>query len=526
MEKSHSINGRKVQIKLFFECLGRSGGYDGNFECPQPLTFETTGDKCKGYKLQFLRESVKVREGFENLLFREYARPHFTDNGLIVECTLTVADKECRAKARSWTDNIKAVVESNLELLKVDHRQVNEEIWDAVLKGVEEIRSDRDRTVLKTFPEERLLRVVGMKTDADQMIRSIDEVIETCGNKFELKTLKITDTRKLETSKLFLLDASSFCRTVNNNDKGLSVRINTQDSLVTFHGLEQDVIKAQRDMYEFLESRLSHPMPNVSEDKRKVLSSSKTRRKLADRFRKAGIEASWETTGGGVEVYGFKDEHIRKAVQILQESVVEKVCDVYPEFVEVLQSPEWMRLQDRLKDEHPGVLAFGLTRDGQFCVTGLDHIVPSVTSEVEKFIRENSVHVEILRFSPSRQKIVCALLDQMQRAAIAEEFKDFRVQIELIDGETKIHVKGTEMGLQQVRGKLEALERQVIVHEQTFTETAKVKFLNKKKYKGDVDIVSRLKNCVLGREREPDGMQVSCDFFFFFLRGGGGGGGR
>ena len=85
--------------------------------------------------------------------------------------------------------------------------------------------------------------------------------------------------------------------------------------------------------------------------------------------------------------------------------------------------------------------------------------------------------------------------------------------IELIDEETKIRVSGTQMGLQQVRGKLEALERQVIVHEETVQEQAKVKFLNKRKYKGEVDDVSRINQCVLGREREPAGVQVRCRLF-------------
>ena len=520
------INGKKVQVKLYFRCLGPSGGTDRNFECPEPLTLKMTDDECKCLKFQFLRDSVKVKEGFVNLLSVEHARPRFTDDSLIVECTLTADDVKSRAKSRTWKVDVETVVDSNLKLLKVDTRQVPEEMWNDVLKGLTGISSDCDRAVLEKIPEKRILRVVGMETDVDQIIRSIDEVISKCDHKLNLETQKITETKKLKPSKLFLLDASAFCKNVKINDKSLSVTIDTQTHLVTFHGLKEDVIQAQRDMYEILDSRKSCTMPNMSENKRKVLSSLETRRELAGKFRKARIVASWETTDDGVKVYGFKDKDIQNAVQVMQDSVVEKVC---PEVLEILQTPEGMNMQNRWLSKYPGVLAFGVTPGGQFCITCLDHILSSVTSAVKTFVDENSIHVEVLFCSPSRQKVVCSLLDERQREALAEEFKVFRVRIELIDEETKIQVSGTQMGLQQVRGKLEALERQVIVHEETVQEQAKVKFLNKRKYKGEVDDVSRIHHCVLGREREPAGVQVRCrsfvclyvffffSFFFLFL---------
>ena len=504
--RPHEINGKPVRVKVHLECLGQSGGTVSPYQFPEPYVFQASDDDSR-LKLQFLSRADRVWQSFVQQVAKEHGAVSFATDTLTVTCKLSMKDSGERAKTRTWREDVEEAVDSNMKLFKVGRRQVPDDLWQDAVADLEAIPNERDQVTLNVRPDERSVTVVGMGTHVDQRLETIEKIIDRCLEKIEQLSNMIKKVKKLPAPELFLLYLSPFYQEPTEKDRGTTVSIDLQSLSVTFQGLEQDVNKEQVRMYEFLDGKISQTVDDMSKDKQRVLSSHQSKMKISKKFQKKGTVASWDVTGGGVEVYSFDPSHLRLAVQILRNSVTEKVCELCQASVEVLESEDGKRMTDNLEKDYAGLLVVGQAKGGNLTITGLHSIIENAERELERFLKENTLFSESLWFSPCRQKVISALVEK-QQAAICEELKAWRVRISVNPEGVAMQVSGTRFGLQKVRDKLEEMEKQIIVHTEHLKDEFLIKVLNSEKCQSDVELAAKENSCVIGSKPEPAGLQV------------------
>ncbi|PVD29436.1 hypothetical protein C0Q70_08687 [Pomacea canaliculata] len=176
LEKSHTLDGSQLKVRLYMECLGPSGGRrDGNiFVLPRPVEFREV-DK---YKVAFIQQSSTLQGGLTHQLTALHAKPKFSDNTLSVECTLTTSVEHARLLARTWTNDVQNAVNFIFSMVVVFRQDVVQEIWDETEKSVTTIRPvSQDCAIILTLSEEKMFIVVGVKCMADHLMKQVKRIV-------------------------------------------------------------------------------------------------------------------------------------------------------------------------------------------------------------------------------------------------------------------------------------------------------------------------------------------------------------
>ena len=510
LSKQHKIDGSKLVVKRYMECLGPSGGSEDPtaFTMPKPLVLESIDP----YKVAFLRHSQAAKAGFLQELSPNHAQAKFEGDSLSIVCTLTPAVPKARIIARTWAVDVKDIAETYLKMIEVLRHGVMQQLWPEVEQAVSAAGiSSTEGAVLFPLSSETAFVVVGMKSMAQELFDKICAAAKAKEDEIERKNQEVTETNsKLPSHQLRLLLAMSFQVEAGKRYDGLRIDINIKKNCIVFHGLLKDVKQAQLDMYEVLQTVKGDKISNMTDMQKKVLENKETKPYIVQKFKSEKISAVWELDKKNeLHVFAFDDPSLVKAVHIIRKSLPEHVCQLSPESSELLSSQGWRDLVSRLTSAHPGVLHIAPSHDNQqIFITCIDSIMHGVVEDVEMFLQENTIYSQVVRFSPSRQQFLQENW-QPKLVTLQGNLRAYKVQISLRESGTEIYVKGTNNGLREVRKKLEEMNAQIVCHAETFTDQAKVKFLTSPRINKDLKMLGQTHHCVVTLKPEAADLEVN-----------------
>lgn len=508
LEKSHKIDGKTLHVKCYMECLGLSGGSQDptNFSPPKPIILKDT-DK---FKIAFIRQSSSTKEDLNQQLAEVNAVAKFQDNTLTIECNLTKDIPKVRILARTWTKDVQHVATEFFTQVDVHRRDVMQQLWQEVHKSVlSSPTPNREEVVMFPLPEEKALVVVGRRDAAKSLFSNISKQVAAIEEEAERKRQEITETNgKLKTHQLRLLIAMAFHAEASKRHPGLRVDINAKKCEITFHGMMHEVKEAQVEMYDLLNNVKTEKITDLSDMQKALLDKKETRQVIVQKFKPDQVVAVWEVGKKEVTIYAFNDDSTVKAVHIIHKSVVHHICELTPESTELLRCPDWQSLIKTLQGRNPGKLLIVSSHDGhQVHVTGTDDIMHGVVEDVENFMQERTVYSEVVRYSPCRQRFITYYW-QHKLKQIETALKAYQVKIVLRENEAEMSIRGTSVGLEQLKTRLQQLEGDMVVHTETFSDQAKVKFLNCSPAGKDLEMLGRSCQCVVSLGLEPPGLQI------------------
>nr|KAG5698672.1 hypothetical protein BaRGS_022560 [Batillaria attramentaria] len=502
--KSFSINERDVHLKVFYECMGPSGGTTDptNFEIPKPVMVDEVVDK---YIIDFFCSSVAALDGFAQHLSFLHARAKIMGTSIMLECTLTPDVPQARMLARRWTTAVKQTARSYAALVDTHIMHVEDELWAEVAETVAGAGSSGSNLALAfPFDEDKTFLVVGMESAAKDLSRKISEAVTEVRRRKE----EITDAgTTLRPYQLRLLQATSFFEETAKRYPGVTVQ--TEGLNVIFQGVLVDVLQAKTAMHDILLVELSHRVDDISERKRKLLANAEAGSYVSSKMKADGIQAGWGfNRKGELIVYALDEDDLRMAAEIIQTSVAEHDVTLRDESVRLLRSEEWQTLTQTLTTKHQGTLSISATRDGkQISITATDDIACDCRKATERFLQDNTIYSKGVSFSPARYNVLCLYMKQ-ELLTISTDLAAQKVRITPKNAESAFTLQGTEKGLLMAERKLKEVEGKIVCHQETLNKKSKLKFLVSDKNKRDMDSLERNNQCVVSWTSDISDQQV------------------
>ncbi|XP_025094641.1 uncharacterized protein LOC112564204 isoform X1 [Pomacea canaliculata] len=508
--KTHALDGSQLQVRLYIECLGPSGGRrDASpFTLPSRVEFKDV-DK---YKMVFIRQSAALQQRLVELLTALHAKLISADNLLSVECTLTTAVPHASQLAASWTKDVQDAVKSVISMVVVLHQEVMQDVWTETEKAVAAIKpTSQDSALILVLAENRKFIVVGVKNLADDLMKQVKQIVTQKEEEAERKKQEVTETRKLKPFQLHLLTDMSFQSEVAKRHPALKVEICIEKGEISYQGLIRDVKEAQVEMYELLMTVRSKKL-TMSNLQKTILSAKEGRDYVVHKFHVDKLVAVWDVDRQGeVTVYSCSDSDLAKAIQIMQKSVVQHQKILEPETTELLMSSQWTEFVSKLAGDHSGVLKIShVKNDHQLLLAGIDSIMSGVIDKTEKFLKENTIYTLSCHFFPSRQFFV-ANYWWARVISISNNLKAYKIEVTLVESGHQFHIRGTQAGLETMTKNLEQLGSEVKCHIQTLVDQYQVKFLLSPNCKRDLEKLGRSTRCVFSLKEEPVDLVVQSD---------------
>ena len=533
LSRTHNLDGRVLEVKRYLECLGEHGGSPDPkaFTIPEPVVLEGINK----YKLDFLSQSQTVFVELRGQLSTLHAKPalDLESGKLTIECSLTQEVPKARILAKTWHTDVDEAMQTYLGLMEVHTRKVLQQIWEKVEKAMKmsDITNMKEAIVL-TLSKETAFVVVGMTGDAQKLYEKVHSIAKAVEDEIERKKQEITERKKLKPFQLQLLSSITFPAEMIKLHENLKVEMLKDEIL--FHGSMTDVQHAQLEMYKHLENVKEKSMPMKSQEKLDMISNFETKEYLSQKLEAEGLKVSWDIDPKqGVILHAFDENDLLKAVSVIDSSVCEHKIDLHPESAELPQYMEWKQMIQQLAASKPGSLRVHPSANNTISIIGTDNIFSVAKEKISKFLYVHTIFTEVVFFSPSRQKFISSFLEDRLRK-IERNLQSHKVQINFIDSNSKIEVKGRHEGLQKAKLALENLGGKIVCDALNVNDSAGIMFLETDSCLRDLEGVALRERCVFSFVVEESGMQViitiiitlimdissqanNAHFFFFFF---------
>ena len=513
MDRAHILDGRKLEVKRYLECLGEHGGSPDPkaFTMPEPVVL----DSIHEYKLDFLSQSQTGLAELRRQLSTHHAKPKLDldSSKLTIDCSLTPEVPQARMLAKTWHMDVDHVARNYLELIEVHTRKVLQQIWEEVEKAVKAGITNMKAAIVLPLPKEAAFVVVGMNEDVEKLYEKVHSTAKTVEDEIERKNQEITQKKKLKPFTVKLLSTINFAAQMTKLHENLKVEI-LEDEIV-FCGSMTDVQHAQLEMYKHLENVKTKTVAIKSQQRLDLMSCKETRKYVTQKLQKESLQITWETVPlQGVVLHAFEEDTLSKAAAIIDSSVCECETALYPESAELPQSMEWKQMVDKLAVNKPGSLCVHPSANNTILITATDNLFHPAVEKIREFVNVHTIFTAVVFFSPSRQKVICSFLEDKLRK-IERDLHSHKVQINFIDSNNRIEVRGRRQGLQEALSGLKKVGAGIVCVTLTVSDSAGTMFLETDCCLHDLEGVASRQRCVFAFDVEDPEMQVRFFFFFF-----------
>ena len=368
--------------------------------------------------------------------------------------------------------------------------QVKKDFWEAVVAKVPSIRTclGVDPPLVKTVPDSNVAKIVSLRT----ALKSNEEKVKSTLEEIYKETRK-TYLKKIipnvPEERLKLLKKIKFAEKLQEKNKELKIKINTEDEEIYFEGPQPQFIEAtmkfEKQMADVVEKKLTLPNSILE-----ILVSDEGLQTVKCEMERNNVEAvlviEKDTT-----IVGSSAAHADNAVRLVNKLMVEEKVQVDEKSKHLLKSSEWLRLCGEMNQT-----AVRVRRDDTY-VAGFRDDVTEVIKKLNTFLENNCIREERFWCRSDIMRRYLLELRQEDLHTIENQLKDFVVSIKKGDDDDDFIISGNIGGLDRVGKKLDALI------DSTELKTFEVKQPGLRKYfesgKGDqlVKLVEKDQDCAI-----------------------------
>ncbi|KAL8581661.1 hypothetical protein ACOMHN_049217 [Nucella lapillus] len=447
----HRLEGRELRVKVYTECLGPSaGGFDPkDFYFPQPFTVQGV------YPLvfQFLREANKVQRDWRKLFKSLHADVSFgkaEGDPVAVSCTLENTHPKFRLLAQKWKVEADSAVGRMVAAVGTGTVRVQPHSWiDAENHIKDKINLDTNAAILIPVETDMTITVVGLTTQLDKNLQKVRKAVA----KIEKNNMKRkTETVKLESYEMKLLDQRNFFKDKTKNFKELTIDPNAEKRTILFDGTIVDIRDAVLEMKKLLQTVKCRQLTELSDIQRDLLDSEHTVKAVKASLGEKHVDAVWEKARKEVNIYAFGEEVVKATEKAISRQVCVEMCSISDESTQLLDTPKFKQTLQQLIDECPGRLRIE-PKPAEKKIVIAGGFVRNTRKQIEAYLLENTIYSETVRFSSSRQQIIrTEWKDKL--TVIQTELQVHMVEISCGENDQAIKVTGNSQGLREARRKL------------------------------------------------------------------------
>ena len=331
--------------------------------------------------------------------------------------------------------------------------QVNKDFWEAVVAKVPSIRTclGVDPPLVKTIPDSNVGRIVSLRT----ALKSNEEKVKSKLEEIYEETRKTYLEKKISNvpeERLILLKKIKFAEKLQEKNKELKIKINTEDEEIYFEGPQPQFIEAtmrfEKQMADVVEKKLTLPNSILE-----ILVSDEGLQTVKCEMERNNVEAvlviEKDTT-----IVGSSAAHADNAVRLVNKLMVEEKVQVDEKSKHFLKSSEWLRLCDEMNQTTVRV-----RRDNwkDTYVAGFCDDVTEVMKKLNNFLENDCIREERFLCPSDFMRRYLLELRQGDLRTIENQLKDFVVSIKKGKDDDDFVISGNREGLKRVGKKLDAL---------------------------------------------------------------------
>ena len=332
--------------------------------------------------------------------------------------------------------------------------QVNKDFWEAVVAKVPSIRTclGVDPPLIKTIPDSNIARIVSLgtnvKSNEDKVKSKLEEIYREETRKTYLKK-KIPNVPE---ERLILLKKIKFAEKLQEKNKELEIKINTEGEEIYFEGPQPQFTEATMEFEKLIKNMVEKKV-TLSVSILEILNSDKGLQTVKCELERNNVEAVLVIEKDAT-IVGSSAAHADNAAKVVNKLMVEEKVQVDEKSKHLLKSSEWLRLCGEMNQT-----AVRVRRDNwnDTYVAGFRDDVTEVIKKLNTFLENNCIREESFVCTSDIMRRYLLELRQEDLRTIENQLKDFVVSIKKGKDNDDFVISGNTEGLKCVGKKIKAL---------------------------------------------------------------------
>ena len=394
----------------------------------------------------------------------------------------------------SWQSECIDQVQNYLSNFAKCDLQVNKDIWEAVVAKVPSIRTclGVDPPLIKTIPDSNVARIISLEADVKSNEEKVKSKLEEIYREETRKTYLKKKIADVPERRLILLKKIKFAEKLQEKNKELEIKINTEGEEIYFEGPQPQFTEATMEFEKLIKNMVEKKV-TLSVSILEILNSDKGLQAVKCELERNNVEAVLVIEKDAT-IVGSSAAHADNAAKVVNKLMVEEKVQVDEKSKHLLKSSEWLRLCGEMNQT-----AVRVRRDNwnDTYVAGFRDDVTEVIKKLNTFLENNCIREESFVCTSDIMRRYLLELRQEDLRTIENQLKDFVVSIKKGKDDVDFVISGKREGLKRAGKKLYSLM------DSTEFKTFEVKQPGLRKYfdsgKGDrlVKLVEKDQDCAI-----------------------------
>ena len=354
----------------------------------------------------------------------------------------------------SWQSECIDQVQNYLSKFAKCDVQVNKDFWEAVVAKVPCIRTclGVDPPLLKTIPDSNVVRIVSLGTNVKSNEEKVRSKLEEIYREQTRKTYLKEKIPNVPEGRLILLKKIKFAEKLQEKNKELEIKINTEGEEIYFEGPQPQFTEATMKFYKQMADMVEKKL-TLSVSILEILNSDEGLQTVKCELERNNVEAVFVIEKDAT-IVGSSAAHANNAAGLVNKLTVEEKVQVDEKSKHLLKSSEWLKLCGEMHQT-----AVRVRRDNwnDTYVAGFRDDVTEVIKKLNTFLENNCIREERFVCTSDIMRRYLLELRQEDLRTIENQLKDFVVSIKKGKDNDDFVISGNREGLKRVGKKLDAL---------------------------------------------------------------------
>ena len=354
----------------------------------------------------------------------------------------------------SWQSECIDQVQNYLSKFAKCDVQVNKDFWEVVVAKVPSIRTclGVDPPLLKTIPDSNVVRIVSLGTNVKSNEEKVRSKLEEIYREQTRKTYVKEKIPNVPEGRLILLKKIKFAEKLQEKNKELEIKINTEGEEIYFEGPQPQFTEATMKFYKQMADMVEKKL-TLSVSILEILNSDEGLQTVKCELERNNVEAVFVIEKDAT-IVGSSAADANNAAGLVNMMTVEEKVQVDEKSKHLLKSSEWLRL---CAEMDPTAVRVRRDNWNDTYVAGFRDDVAEVIKKLNTFLENNCIREE--RFLCTSDIMRRYLLEQRQEdlRTIENQLKDSVVSIKKGNDNDDFIISGNREGLKGVRKKIDAL---------------------------------------------------------------------
>ena len=354
----------------------------------------------------------------------------------------------------SWQSECIDQVQNYLSKFAKCDVQVNKDFWEAVVAKVPSIRTclGVDPPLVKTIPDSNVARIISLKADVKSNEEKVKSKLEEIYREETRKTYLKKKIADVPEERLILLKKIKFTEKLQEKNKELEIKINTEGEEIYFEGPQPQFTEATMEFEKLLQNMVEKKV-TLSVSILEILNSDKGLQTVKCELERNNVEAVL-VIDKDATIVGSSAAHADIAAKVVNKLMVEEKVQVDEKSKHLLKSSEWLKLCGEMHQT-----AVRVRRDNwnDTYVAGFRNDVTEVIKKLNTFLKNNRIEEERFVCGSDIMRRYLLELRHEDLRTIENQLKDFVVSIKKGKDDDDFVISGNTEGLKRVGKKIKAL---------------------------------------------------------------------